>query len=63
MNTDQTYQQLAQLKLQGMAARYAAIAEQPVHQQPEGHAMVAMLVEAEQEQRILYRTQLYLKLA
>jgi DNA replication protein DnaC len=63
MNTDQTCQQLTQLKLQGMATRYVAITEQPVHQQPEAHAMVAMLVQAEHEQRILHRTQLYLKLA
>lgn len=46
-----------------MASRYAAIAEQPVHQQPEAHAMVAILVQAEYEQRIIHRTQLYLKLA
>jgi len=63
MNTEQTYQQLKELRLQGMATRYAAITDQPLHQQPEAHTMVAMLVEAEHEQRILYRTQLYLKLA
>lgn len=63
MNTEQTFQQLKELKLQGMAMRYAAVTDQPLHQQPEAHAMVAMLVEAEHEQRILYRTQLYLKLA
>ena len=45
MNTDLTYQQLAQRKLQGLAARYPAIAQQPVHQQLEADAMVSMIVE------------------
>ena len=63
MNTNKTWEQLRHLKLQGMADRYAAIIDQPIHQQPEAHAMMAMLAEAEEEQRTVQRTQLYLKLA
>jgi DNA replication protein DnaC len=63
MNTNKTWEQLRQLKLHGMASRYSAILEQPLHQQPEAHTMVAMLTEAEEEQRTQQRTQMYLKLA
>lgn len=63
MNTNKTWEELRQLKLQGMASRYSAILEQPLHQQPEAHTMVAMLTEAESEQRTQQRTQMHLKLA
>jgi DNA replication protein DnaC len=63
MNTDQTLTQLKQLKLLGMSKRYEAILEMALHQQPEAHTLLAMLVEAEQSQRTQQRTELYLRLA
>ena len=46
-----------------MAKRYEAILNQPVHQQPEPHALIASLAEAESGYRIYQRTQLYLRLS
>lgn len=63
MNQQSTLEQLQHLKLSGMARRYQAIIGQPVHQQPEPHAMVALLAEAEASYRIHQRTELYLRLA
>ena len=63
MNTNQTLAQLKQLKLQGMANRYEAILDMALHEQPEAHALLAMLTEAEASQRTLQRTQLYVRLA
>jgi DNA replication protein DnaC len=63
MNTNQTLTQLKQLKLQGMANRYEAILDMALHEQPEAHALIAMLAEAEAAQRTIQRTQLYLRLA
>jgi len=63
MNQQSTLEQLQELKLSGMAKRYEAILNQPVHQQPEPHALIATLAEAESGYRIHQRTQLYLRLA
>ena len=63
MNHQSTLEQLQELKLSGMAKRYEAILNQPVHQQPEPHALIATLAEAESGYRIHQRTQLYLRLA
>src|ERR1700678_2455328 len=63
MNTESTLEQLQGLKLSGMARRYQAILEQPVHQQPEGHAIVAMLTEAEIQARAHSRSEMYLRLS
>lgn len=63
MNQQSTLDQLKELKLSGMAKRYDAILQQPLHQQPEPHAMIAMLTEAEAGYRIYQRTELYLRLA
>lgn len=63
MNQHSTLEQLQDLKLTGMAKRYDAILQQPVHQQPEPHALVALLAEAESSYRIYQRTELYLRLA
>ena len=63
MNTHSTVEQLNELKLHGMAKLYHAISEQPVHQQPEAHTLLAMLSEAEKQYRLQQRTQLYLKLS
>ena len=49
MNQQSTLEQLQELKLSGMAKRYEAILNQPVHQQPEPHALIALLAEAESE--------------
>jgi regulator of sirC expression with transglutaminase-like and TPR domain len=63
MNQQSTLEQLQELKLSGMAKRYEAILQQPLHQQPEPHALIAMLTEAEGGYRVHQRTQLYLRLA
>jgi len=63
MNTTSTLEQLKQLKLSGMLKCYQAIIEQPVHQQPEPHLLIGMLVDAETQHRLVFRTELYLKLS
>ncbi len=63
MNTTSTVEQLNELKLYGMAKLYKAIADQPVHQQPEAHTLMAMLADAEAQYRTQQRTQLYLRLS
>jgi len=63
MNTQSTIDQLNQLKLHGMAKLYQAVSEQPVHQQPEAHALMGMLADAETQYRQQQRTQLYLRLS
>lgn len=63
MNQQSTLDQLQELKLSGMAKRYEAILMQPVHQQPEPHALIASLAEAEAGYRVYQRTQLYLRMA
>jgi DNA replication protein DnaC len=57
MNTQKTVDQMQQLKVNGMAKLYQAITEQPVHQQPESHALVGMLTEAEIQSRQHLKTQ------
>jgi hypothetical protein len=47
MDQQSTLEQLQELKLTGMARRYDAIMKQPVHQQPEPHAIIGLLTEAE----------------
>lgn len=61
MNTDQTIEKLHSLRLAGMAARYRAIAELPVHQLQNVHELVAGMAEAEVEHRNYTKTQKYLK--
>jgi DNA replication protein DnaC len=63
MNTQSTVEQLTELKLYGMSTLYQAISEQPIHQQPEAHALLAMLTDAEVQHRLQQRTQLYLRLS
>lgn len=63
MNQQSTLEQLQELKLSGMAKRYEAILNQPVHQQPDSHELIALLSEAEAGYRIHQRTQLYLRLS
>lgn len=63
INTDQTLEQLKQLKLLGMAQSYGTTLELPSHELPTAHELMAQMVEAEQRSRTFQRTQLYLKLS
>jgi hypothetical protein len=51
MNTQQTLDQLIQLRLHGMAHRYKTILDLPLQQIPDLHTFIAMLVECEQQPR------------
>lgn len=61
MNTSENHQQLTKLKLHGMAKNYQAILQLPVNNQPEGHELLAHLVQAEMQYRQLQRTRILLK--
>lgn len=61
INTDQTLEQLIRLKLHGMAQSYKATLTLPSHELPTVHELMAILVEAEQNNRTEQRTQKYLK--
>jgi DNA replication protein DnaC len=63
INTEQTLEQLTQLKLYGMAQAYATTLALPSHELPTTHELMALLVEAEQHSRTHQRTQMYLKLS
>jgi len=63
MNTTATLEQLNDLKLAGMARSYQAILQTPLNQHPEAHALIAHLTQAEKQNRIQYKTQIYLKLS
>jgi len=61
MNTTQTTQQLHELKLHAMASLYEAIAQLPVHQQPQAHELIAQLAQSELLDRNDRKTKLLLK--
>ena len=63
MNTQKTVYQMEQLKVHGMAKLYRYISEQPIHQQPEPHALVGMLTEAEIQTRQQQKTQQLLRIS
>lgn len=63
INTNQTLEQLEQLKLHGMVQAYMATLALPSHELPSAHELMARLVEAEKQNRTGQRTQLYLKLS
>src|SRR5690606_14601612 len=63
MNTQQTLEQMKQLRLTGMAHAYQTQLELPVHQQLEAHPMIAQLIHSEQLARQQEKTIYYLKLA
>lgn len=63
MNTTATLEQLNELKLSGMSRSYQAVLQMPLHQHPEAHALIAQLAQAEKQNRIQYKTQIYLKLS
>lgn len=51
MNTNQTLEQMKELKLNGMAISYKSQLELPVNHQLEGHELIAHLLEAERLHR------------
>ena len=63
MNTDQTLEQMKQLRLQGMHNAYRSQLDLPVNQQLDGHDLIAYLLQSEQQNRTNERTAYYLKLA
>ncbi len=63
MNTNATLEQIKQLRLNGMALAYHEQLQQPVHQQLDGHELVAHLIQAEQLSRQQEKTAYYLRLA
>ena len=63
MNTQQTLEQLKELKLYGMAGCYDTQLHQPAEKQPDAHTLLAMMAEAEAISRIHQRTNLYIRLA
>lgn len=63
MNTNATLQQLKELKLAGMARSYESALQLPAQHQPDGHALLAQLCDAEAQYRTHYKTQFFLKLS
>lgn len=63
MNTNQTLEQLHELKLSGMKKSYQVFLDLPIDKQPEGHQLLSLLVQAEMQHRQLTRTDILLKLA
>ncbi len=63
MNTNETLQQMQQLKFHGMQTSYSLQLELPIHQQLEAHELIAQLIQAELLSRNNERTSYYLKLA
>lgn len=63
MNANATVQQLKDLKLSGMVRSYESVLQMPVQKQPEAHAMLAQLCDAESQHRVHYKTQFFLKLS
>jgi DNA replication protein DnaC len=63
MNTTATLEQLKELKLSGMARSYESILGLSTHQQPESHALIAQMCDAEKQSRVHYKTQIFLKLS
>lgn len=63
INTDQTLEQMKQLRLHGMYNAYRSQLELPMNQQLDGHDLIAYLTQSEQENRTNEKTTYYLKLA
>ncbi len=63
MNTQETVDQLKQLKLKGMTQAYQSLLDLPVHEQLTLHQAVARLTDAELQHRIHQKTQMYLRLS
>ncbi len=62
MNTTENLRQIRELRMPGMAQCYEAVMQQPIHQQPEGHELLATLLQAEVLNRQHQKTQLLLRL-
>lgn len=56
MNTQQNLQQLSELKLLGMKHSYQALLDLTLDQQPQGHEMLSLMIQAETQHRQLQRT-------
>lgn len=54
---------MKQIKLNGMSNCYENLLTLPVNQQPQGHEMVAQLVDAERQHRQYRRTETYLRMS
>jgi DNA replication protein DnaC len=63
MNTNESVELMKQMNMQGMADFYESQLSLPLHQQAQGHDLVAQLLHAEQIKRMNYRTGRYLKVA
>lgn len=63
MNTQETVDQLKQLKLKGMAQAYQSLIALPVHEQFTLHQAIARLAEAELQHRSHQKMQMYLRLS
>lgn len=63
MNTQETVDQLKQLKLKGMMQAYQSLLSLPVHEQLSLHQAVARLAESELQYRSHQKTQMYLRLS
>ena len=63
MNTQQTVDQLKQLRLKGMMQAYQSLINLPIHEQFTLHQAIARLTEAELQHRSHQKTQLYLSLS
>lgn len=61
MNREQTLEQLKKLKLAGMATRYEAELSMPVHQQEDGHVLLALMAQAEVEHRDYKKNERYFR--
>jgi DNA replication protein DnaC len=61
MNTQHTIEKLIQLRLHGMAKRYKTILDMPLHQLPDLHTLMAMLVECEEQHRCDHKSSRMLK--
>jgi DNA replication protein DnaC len=63
VNTERTVEALEQMNLNGMAEVYKALLTMPSHEQPSVHEFMARITEAEAQNRLGRRTQMYLKLS
>lgn len=63
MNTQNTLDQLHQLKLKGMAQAYQALLAMPVHEQLSLHQAIARLAEAGLQNKAEQKTKMYLRLS
>jgi len=63
MNTNETLQQMQQLKFYGMQSAYCLQLQLPIHQQLEANELIGQLIQAESLSRNNERTAYYLKLA